>query len=36
MYGGASVLDSRSDVVGGTLYNEERQYGEQQARAIQD
>ena len=29
MYGGASVLDSRSDVVGGTLYNEERQYGDQ-------
>jgi glutamine synthetase len=22
MYGGTSVLDSRSDVVGGTLYNE--------------
>ena len=29
MYGGASVLDSRSDVVGGTLYNEERQYADQ-------
>ena len=29
MYGGASVLDSRSDVVPGTLYNEERQYGDQ-------
>jgi len=29
MYGGASVLDSRSDVVGGTLYNEERGYGDQ-------
>jgi glutamine synthetase len=29
MYGGASVLDSRSDVVGGTLYNEERRYGDQ-------
>src|SRR5437588_622187 len=29
MYGGASVLDTRSDVVGGTLYNEERQYGDQ-------
>jgi glutamine synthetase len=29
MYGGTSVLDSRSDVVGGTLYNEERQYGDQ-------
>ena len=29
MYGGTSVLDSRSDVVGGTLYNEEHQYGDQ-------
>jgi glutamine synthetase len=29
MYGGASVLDSRSDVVGGTLYNEEVGYGDQ-------
>jgi glutamine synthetase len=29
MYGGTSVLDSRSDVVSGTLYNEERQYGDQ-------
>jgi glutamine synthetase len=29
MYGGASVLDSRSDVVGGTLYNEEVQYADQ-------
>jgi glutamine synthetase len=29
MYGGASVLDSRSDVVPGTLYNEERSYGDQ-------
>src|SRR5436190_4222067 len=29
MYGGTSVLDTRSDVVGGTLYNEERQYGDQ-------
>jgi len=29
MYGGTSVLDSRSDVVGGTLYNEERQYADQ-------
>ena len=29
MYGGASVLDSRSDVVGGTLYNEERRYADQ-------
>ena len=29
MYGGTSVLDSRSDVVGGTLYNEERKYADQ-------
>ena len=29
MYGGTSVLDTRSDVVGGTLYNEERMYGDQ-------
>jgi glutamine synthetase len=29
MYGGTSVLDTRSDVVGGTLYNEERKYGDQ-------
>ena len=29
MYGGVSVLDSRSDVVGGTLYNEEVRYGDQ-------
>ncbi len=29
MYGGASVLDTRSDVVGGTLYNEEKGYGDQ-------
>jgi glutamine synthetase len=29
MYGGVAVLDSRSDVVGGTLYNEERAYGDQ-------
>lgn len=29
MYGGASVLDTRSDVVGGTLYNEERAYADQ-------
>jgi glutamine synthetase len=28
MYGGASVLDTRSDVVGGTLYHEERKYGD--------
>jgi len=29
MYGGVGVLDSRSDVVGGTLYHEERAYGDQ-------
>jgi glutamine synthetase len=29
MYGGTSVLDSNSDVVGGTLYNEERKYADQ-------
>src|SRR5881296_169981 len=29
MYGGTSVLDSRSDVVGGTLYHEERKYADQ-------
>lgn len=29
MYGGASVLDTRSDVVSGTLYNEEKMYGDQ-------
>ena len=29
MYGGAGVLDSRSDVVGGTLYHEEVAYGDQ-------
>ena len=29
MYGGASVLDSRSDVVAGTLYHAERGYGDQ-------
>jgi glutamine synthetase len=29
MYGGASVLDTRSDVVAGTLYHEERGYGDQ-------
>lgn len=29
MYGGASVLDTRSDVVPGTLYHEERAYGDQ-------
>ncbi len=29
MYGGTSVLDTRSDVVGRTLYHEERGYGDQ-------
>jgi glutamine synthetase len=29
MYGGTGVLDTRSDVVPGTLYNEERGYGDQ-------
>jgi glutamine synthetase len=29
MYGGTAVLDTRSDVVSGTLYNEERMYGDQ-------
>ena len=29
MYGGTSVLDTRSDVVGGSLYNEEVGYGDQ-------
>ena len=29
MYGGAAVLDTRSDVVGGSLYNEEVGYGDQ-------
>lgn len=29
MYGGTVVLDTRSDVVPGTLYNEERMYGDQ-------
>jgi glutamine synthetase len=29
MYGGTGVLDSRSDVVGGTLYNEEVAYADQ-------
>ena len=29
MYGGASVLDSRADVVPGTLYHEQRGYGDQ-------
>ncbi len=32
MYGGAVVLDSRSDVVPGTLYNEEVGYGDQRLR----
>jgi glutamine synthetase len=36
MYGGTSVLDSRSDVVGGTLYNEERQYADQLLRPDPD
>src|SRR5881409_1433947 len=29
MYGGASVLDTRSDVVPGTLYHDEKGYGDQ-------
>ena len=29
MYGGTAVLDTRSDVVPGTLYNEERMYADQ-------
>src|SRR5688572_6603408 len=29
MYGGTTVLDTRSDVVAGTLYNEETGYGDQ-------
>ena len=32
MYGGAVVLDSRSDVVSGTLYNEEIAYADQRLR----
>src|SRR5438093_3908749 len=28
MYGGTTVLDTRSDVVSGTLYNEERKWGD--------
>jgi glutamine synthetase len=32
MYGGTVVLDSRSDVVAGTLYNEEVAYGDQRLR----
>ncbi len=32
MYGGAAVLDSRSDVVPGTLYNEEIGYADQRLR----
>jgi glutamine synthetase len=32
MYGGVVVLDSRSDVVPGTLYNEEVAYGDQRLR----
>ena len=29
MYGGASVLDTRSDVVPGTLYHDKKGYGDQ-------
>jgi glutamine synthetase len=36
MYGGTGVLDSRSDVVGGTLYNEEVGYGDQRLRPDPD
>jgi glutamine synthetase len=36
MYGGTSVLDTRSDVVPGTLYNEERMYGDQLLRPDPD
>jgi glutamine synthetase len=36
MYGGTSVLDTRSDVVPGTLYNEERMYGDQLLHADAD
>ena len=32
MYGGAAVLDSRSDIVPGTLYNEEVAYADQRLR----
>src|SRR5262245_24086724 len=32
MYGGTVVLDSRSDVVSGTLYNEEVAYADQRLR----
>ena len=32
MYGGAVVLDSRSDIVSGTLYNEEVAYADQRLR----
>src|SRR5919199_3628263 len=32
MYGGTGVLDTRSDVVPGTLYNEEIGYGDQRLR----
>lgn len=32
MYGGVVVLDSRSDIVGGTLYNEEIAYADQRLR----
>ncbi len=36
MYGGTSVLDTRSDVVPGTLYNEERMYADQVLRPDPD
>jgi glutamine synthetase len=36
MYGGTVVLDSRSDVVPGTLYNEEIGYGDQRLRPDPD
>lgn len=36
MYGGTAVLDSRSDVVPGTLYNEERMYADQVLRPDPD
>lgn len=36
MYGGTTVLDTRSDVVPGTLYNEERMYADQVLRPDPD
>jgi glutamine synthetase len=36
MYGGTAVLDTRSDVVPGTLYNEERMYADQVLRPDPD